>query len=35
MAERGGKHAPGRGDSMCKGHVVRGESGQCEELIKD
>ena len=32
MAERGGKHTPGRGESICKGYVVRGKSGQNETL---
>lgn len=35
MAERGGKHTPGRGASTCQGYVVRGKSGQNEELIEN
>lgn len=32
MAERGGKHTPGRGESICKRYVVRGKSDQNETL---
>lgn len=35
MAERGGKHTPGRGASTCQCYVVRRKSGQNEELIEN
>ena len=31
MAKRRGEHVPGRANSVCKGHVLRGENGEYEE----
>lgn len=33
--KKGKEHIPGRGHSMCKGHVLREENGECKKLIKD